>query len=259
MAKEVSKKFLVANGVAVDEKLGPYLTYVELSNNDVKDLLSVWCKGGTSSSKKHKEFFMFSPVDLCVKGKPMQYHIYVHDFARDAKNHEIAETPFKSFLGGIPGSKDNDEIYEAIVHATRLMSRSGKAWTKAAWDQNKDNGSDAYPWLSLYGFRNPVFCAFQLDGYMYGFTLVEDAGADDYKTRNNEYKGEGKPDKMRRNMRGQFVRMGSGNLAQDFRNCQTAGLEGIRFKKDGAAEYHKIEEVTVANLKKLVETAGGTP
>jgi len=259
-AHHIASTFMVLSGLAEDEDIGTYGTYTELKANQVKEMLQPWCSGKTS--KRDMEFIMMSPVSTMMKGEPVQYYLYVHDFARpkDHKKHKDEDEEGNEFakggiLGGVPSNKDSDELFTAIVHATTLMSQNGKVWTKKVWDQVSNSTSDGYPTLNKFGYRNPVFCAFRHNSKIYGFTLVEENGESQYNTFNKKYKPKGVA-KNRNKARERMVIMTTGQFAQAFRTNTVTGLDPMRFTSNGVREWHNLANVTVAALKKIVTDCG---
>jgi len=261
-ANHIASTFMVLSGLAEDEEIGTYGTYTEMKANEVKDMLTPWCSGKTT--KRDMEFIMMSPVASMMKGEPVQYYLYVHDFARpkdkkhkhddDAEGNVFAQG---GILGGVPSNKESDELFTAIVHATTLMSQNGKVWTKKVWDQVSNSTSDGYPTLNKFGYRNPVFCAFRHNTKIYGFTLVEENGESHYNEFNKRYKPKG-VEKNRAKRRERMVIMTTGQFAQAFRTSTVTGLDPMRFASNGAEEWHNLSNVTVANLKKIVTDCGGS-
>jgi len=210
----------------------------EMTPKEVKDLLGPWTKGSQDTDVGNQSFVMMSPVDECKKGLSTQYHIFVHPF-KDHDTHVDDET----------------EFYEAVVHAATLMSQEGRVWTKALWTENKNatENVDKYPLMHALGYRNPVFCAFQVGGFIYGFSLNEDNSAHYAVTEGVDGLGAGR--KRRLKQRKRVLKQVTATANQNFQDGKVDGLKSLHFKKAGFANYREIGDITVANLQKIISNA----
>jgi len=201
----------------------------------VKDALHPWTKGAQDTDHGNQEFFMLSPVDECKKSLPTRYHIYVHDFG-DANTHIDDET----------------EFYEAMVFATRLMAREGRVWVKSIWEEYKDNQDsiEQYPLLHPIGFKSPVFCAFKVGGFIYGYTLNEDDNG--HYSVKKKHQGH----LFRRlKMRALYLKQITSNAKQSFRDRKVDGLKELVFKTGGFKDFSGIDDITVDSLKGIIDAA----
>lgn len=210
----------------------------ELEPKQVKDYLAPWTKGSQDTGKGNQSFLMISPVDECKKGQSTQYHIFVH--------------PFEDFDTHID---DETEFYEAVVHATTLMSQEGRVWTKSIWEEYKNatENVDKYPLMHALAYRNPVLCAFQVEGAIYGFSLNEDNSAHYAVTEGLD--GIGAARKRRLKQRKRVLKQVTATATQNFQDHKVDGLKSLHFKKAGFAGYREIGDITIANLKKIISDA----
>jgi len=223
--------------VGIDEESG-CSKLKEMEPREVKDALAPWTKGSQNTEEGNQTFFMMSPVDECIKGKSTQYHIFVHPFENN-DNH----------VGG------EDEFYEAVVHACTLMSQEGRVWTKAIWDRVKSDTEsvDQYPLMHALAYKNPVFCAFQVDGSIYGFSLIEDSNAHYSVTKGVDEFSAGR--KKRLKQRKRVLKQVSATANQNFQDHKVDGLKSLHFKKGGFTLFREIGDVTVKGLKGIIAQA----
>jgi len=240
---DIEEDFMVFNGVGEDG----VATYLEMSAFDHQKALKPWTKGSSDTDAGHGTFFLMSPVDPALKGKKMKYHVFCSPFdpAVATKASEEARSTLYP-----PAGKSDDDVFAALVHATALMSKFGKVWTKEIWAEKGEEGD--YPVASIHEFRNPVFAAWKYEGEFYGFTLVEDAKT--YHQTNKEHNK--KLSKVPLKQRDRIVRMKAAPLTNDFQNVNVTGANITWFnRKAGFATFNSVEDVTVESLKGLIAAA----
>jgi len=238
---DINDHFMVFTGV--DEN--GYATYQEMAAHEHQNSLKNWTKGSSDTDAGHGTFLLMSPVDPAKKSKRMTYHVYCSPFDPAAKSH--SETRSELYP---PTTEDPENVFAAIVHATALMSKYGKVWTKDVWAKDGENGEYAHG--SLHEFRNPVFAAFKYEGEFYGFTLIEDAKV--YHVTNKEHNKA--LSKMPLKQRDRIVRMKTAPLANSFRNVEIPGVAITwRNRKHGFTAFNSLEDVTVEALKGLIAAA----
>jgi len=231
---DLETNFMVHMGIGEDG----CSTLEELEPKQVKDLLAPWTKGSQDTGVGNQSFLMMSPVDECKKGQSTQYHIFVH--------------PFKEFDTHID---DETEFYEAVVHAATLMSQEGRVWTKSIWEdhKNKTEAVDQYPLMHALAYKNPVFCAFQVDGAIYGFSLIEDNSNHYAVTTGVDDLPGGR--KRRLKQRKRVLKQVSATAAQNFQDHKVDGLKSLHFKKAGFKQYREIGDINIGNLKAIIAEA----
>jgi len=240
---DIEEEFMVFSGVGEDG----VAQFVEMSPFDHQKALKPWTKGSSDTEAGHGTFFLMCPVDPAMKGKKMKYHVMCSPFDPLVAT-KAAETPRGELYP--PKGKDADDVFKALVHATALMSKHGRVWTKDIWNEKGEEGD--YPVASIHEFRNPVFAAWKYDGEFYGFTLVEDAKT--YHQTNKEHNK--KLSKTPLKQRDRIVRMKSAPLTNDFQNVNVTGANVTWFnRKAGFGIYNSVEDITVEALKGLIAAA----
>lgn len=231
---DMAPNFMVFEGVEGDD--GSVTTSLkEWEPKEVKDAITPWTKGTQDTDTGSQEFLMLSPVDECKKGLSTRYHIFVHPFEKSDTHIE-----------------DETEFYNAIVFATNLMAKEGRVWTKGLWQKYGDSQDtiENYPLLHEIGFKNPVFCAFQVDGEIYGFALNEDMNSH-YSIKKKHHGHLHK----RLKMRALYLKQTTAAAKLAFKDKKIDGLKKLHFKKSGFKYFADTADITVDSLKGIIQAA----
>jgi len=243
-ANDVHDEILVFSGI--EEGV---CQFEEFAPHAHQKALVPWTKGSSDTDAGHGTFLMFCPVDPAKKHGKMKYHVICSPFdplhVKDSANADrTAVYPSEG--------KDEEDLYKAMVFATLLQTKYGRVWTKDIWAEKGETDPEAYPFLSIHEFRNPVFCAWKYEGEFYGFCLLEDDKT--YHETNKEHSK--KLHKVSLKQRDRRVRMNTAGLTQQFQNVQITGLNITWLnRKAGWKRFSSAGDVTVEALKELIAAA----
>lgn len=242
--RDVEDYIFVFNGVGDDG----VCTYVKIDEQDHKKFLKPWTKGSQDTEAGNLTFFLMSPRDPTVKGSKMEWHVWCSPFDPSGP-HATGDADSKDRKELYPpAGTSEDDLYAAIVHATKLQTKEGRVWTKDIWAEKKEAGE--YPKGGPNGLCNPVFCAWKFEGEFYGFTL--NCTDKTYHTHDNKDGLHARSLKQRH----RTVLMKTAALTNEFQNVNHAGAPiNWRNRKAGFMLFNDLEDVTVQALKDVVKAA----
>jgi len=238
LSQLLAEDFQLLTGFEEDDEAGMVCTFEELGANALDKKLEPWTSG--ASTKHQAEFFILASVNFCKKGSDeTKLHIICHPF-----DHSNLSAPI---------DKENEtELYEAMIHASKLMCKHGRVWTRPVWKEKTNTEADSYPLLTREAFRNPLIVCFQMHGKIFAFGVNEDSNSYGvYDKKMKPKTGQLKTTKLRN--RARVLKMLQGQVMQAFKEKRIAGLgDKIIVANKCWKEVRDVEDLTVDFLKKWV-------